>query len=330
MLSSGRILHQTTRRIDARIVFSSRMQIQNYIIQLNVVLGIILLVSGIKPLWRICRMLPKSLLRSMWFALGLLIFVAVSGYVTFLYINSKEGFDHYEDLLTSAIFLISAVFTAVICRMSLSTAKDVSRIALLEYHARVDSLTDLFNRGYTMLLLQRACRSSARLKSPLSVLLLDMDNFKEINDTFGHQAGDNVLRQFAGLLTSLHSEPLFVGRYGGDEFIVVLPCMDMTKACLIADNIRRAVETHLLAAQTVPVTVSIGVATSLGLREVEAEQLLAEADKAMYRAKHGGRNQVARSRAHSRPMFSYSSIAAETEALSSATSSAASPLQLAD
>jgi diguanylate cyclase (GGDEF)-like protein len=301
--------------------FSSRMQIENHIIQLNVVLGIILLISGIKPLWRICRMLPKSLLRSMWFTLGLLIFVAVSGYVTFLYINSREGSDHYEDLLTSAVFLISAVFTAVICRMSLSTAKDVSRIAVLEYHARVDSLTDLFNRGYAMLLLQRACHSSARLKSPLSVLLLDMDNFKEINDTFGHQAGDSVLRQFASLLTSLQAEPSFVGRFGGDEFVVVLPGMDVTKACVIADNIRRAVETELPAAQTIPVTVSIGVATSSGLREVQAEQLLAEADKAMYRAKHSGRNQVARSRANSRSMFSYSSIAAETEASSQAESS---------
>ena len=250
---------------------------QNYIIQLNVVLGIILLTSGIKPLWHICRMLPKSLLRSMWFTLGLLIFVAVTGYVTFLYINAKEGSDHYEDLLTSAVFLISAVFTAVICRMSLSTANDVSRIALLEYHARVDSLTDLFNRGYTMLLLQQACRSSARLKSPVSVLLLDMDNFKEINDTFGHHAGDSVLRQFASLLTNLHSEPSFVGRYGGDEFVVVLPRIDMTRACVIADEIRHAVETHLLAAQTVPVTVSIGVATSSRLRETEAEELLAEA-----------------------------------------------------
>ena len=124
----------------------------------------------------------------------------------------------------------------------------------------------------------------------------------------------------------MHAEPLFVGRYGGDEFVVVLPCIDMTKACVIADRIRHAVETHLLAEQTVPVTVSIGVATSSGLREIEAEELLAEADKAMYRAKHGGRNQVARSRANSRPMFSYSSIAAETEALSSAES----PLQLTD
>ena len=166
---------------------------QNYIIEINVVTGIVLLLSAIPPLWGICRMLPKGLVRSMWFALGLLISVAVCGYLTFLYLIVTEGPNRYEDLLISSIFIVAAVFTAVICRMSYSTAKDVSRIALLEYHARVDSLTELFNRGYTMLLLQKACRSSS-LK--LSVLLLDIDGFKEINDTFGHQTGDDVLQRF--------------------------------------------------------------------------------------------------------------------------------------
>jgi diguanylate cyclase (GGDEF)-like protein len=282
---------------------------QKYIIQINVVLGILLLVSGIPPLWRICRMLPKGLVRSMWLALGLLISVAICGYLTFLFLTIGEGPAFYEDLLISSIFLIAAFFTTVICGMSYSTAKDVSRIALLEYHARVDSLTELFNRGYTMLLLQEACRSS----SPrLSVLLLDIDGFKEINDTFGHQAGDGVLQRFASLLTSLHSEPSFAGRYGGDEFVVVLPDTDMTAASAIAGRIREAAESIDFGEPSLPITVSIGVATSSGLPGLEADELLAQADEALYRAKRGGRNQVAGGDASvAHPAFAYALSAEE-------------------
>ena len=212
---------------------------QNHVIQINVALGIILLLSGIPPLWRICNMLPRGLIRAMWFTLGLLISVAVLGYLSFFYLTATEGPNHPGDLLISSIFLVAAVFAAVICRMAYTTAKDVSRIALLEHHARVDSLTELFNRRYTMSLLQTACRSSS---VTLSVLLLDIDEFKGINDTFGHQAGDNVLQRFASLLTSLHSPPSFVGRYGGDEFLVVLPHADSGGACAVADRIRQGAE----------------------------------------------------------------------------------------
>jgi diguanylate cyclase (GGDEF)-like protein len=269
-------------------------------------------------------MLPEGVVRSMWFALGQLILVAICGYFVFLCLITNEGPDQYEDLLISSIFLTAAVFTAVICRMSYSTAKDISRIALLEYHARIDSLTELFNRGYTMLLLQKACRSS----SPrLSVLLLDIDGFKEINDTFGHQAGDTVLQRFASLLTSLHAEPSFAGRYGGDEFVVVLPHTDMTEACAIAARIREAAETIDFGERSLPITVSIGVAASNGLSRLEADELLARADEALYRAKRGGRNQVAGSHVSSpHPVFAYTSVPEDAEA----SRSVASPLQLAD
>jgi diguanylate cyclase (GGDEF)-like protein len=280
---------------------------QNHFIQLNVIAGLVLLVSGIPPLWRIYRMLPGGFMRSIWFLLGFLISVGVCGYLTFFFLTLHELPNHYEDLFISSIFLIGAVFTAVICRMSHSTAKDVSRIALLEYHARVDSLTGLFNRRYTMSFLQNACGSSY---PKLSILLLDIDYFKQINDTFGHQTGDKVLQRFADLLTGLHSEPAFIGRYGGDEFVIVLPQTDMTEACLVAARICHAAETIDLSEQSHPITVSIGVASS-GLHGREAEDLLAQADEALYSAKRGGRNQVVGSRrAGSRRTVVYSSAAA--------------------
>jgi diguanylate cyclase (GGDEF)-like protein len=245
----------------------------------------------------------------MWFLLGLLISVGVCGYLTFFFLTLHEGPSYYQDLFISSIFLVGAVFTAVICRMSHSTAKDVSRIAVLEYHARVDSLTELLNRRYTMSLLQDACRSSC---PALSILLLDIDNFKQINDTFGHQAGDDVLKRFAGLLTSLHSEPAIIGRYGGDEFVVVLPQTDMTAACVVAAKIRHAAESINLGEPAHPITVSIGVASSSGLPGLEAEDLVAQADEALYRAKRGGRNQVVGSRTSAeRTVFAYSSGAGE-------------------
>jgi diguanylate cyclase (GGDEF)-like protein len=286
---------------------------QNHVIQLNVIAGLILLVSGVPPLWRIYRMLPSGLIRSMWFLLGALISVGICGYLTFFFLTLSEGPNHYEDLLISFILLLGAVFTAVICRMSYSTVKDVSRISLLEYHAQVDSLTELFNRRYTMLFLQNACRSSG-----LSILLLDIDDFKQINDTFGHQAGDGVLKRFAGLLTSLHFSPAVIGRYGGDEFVIVLPDTDMTEACVFAAKIRHAAETIDLGEQSHPITVSIGVASSSGLSGLEAEELVAQADEALYRAKRGGRNQVVGSTVGAqRTVFAYTSAAADAASQSS-------------
>lgn len=152
-----------------------------------------------------------------------------------------------------------------------------------------DDLTGLYNRRHLLARLQEEFTRAQRYGTPLSVLLLDVDHFKAINDTLGHAAGDRVLQAVAQALRSNLRESDLCGRHGGEEFLVGLPSTGLHQALIVADKIRKAV-----AALDVPelngrtVTVSVGVASG----EASLEALLETADRRMYEAKHGGRNQV--------------------------------------
>jgi len=137
-------------------------------------------------------------------------------------------------------------------------------------------------------------REAQRYNRPLSLLLLDIDHFKKVNDTYGHPAGDAVLRSIAGLLQKQARETDIVARYGGEEMALILPETDTSGAQAIAERIRRAAAsvTHPSEQGAIQVTVSIGLATCPGSGE-SAEAIVEAADKALYRAKQGGRNRVA-------------------------------------
>jgi two-component system chemotaxis response regulator CheY len=137
---------------------------------------------------------------------------------------------------------------------------------------------------------------STRENTPFSLLLADIDYFKKINDTFGHQAGDLVLQKFSEQLSNSLRPYDFVGRYGGEEFVVCLPGADDLQARLVAERLRERVEEMRIplanSAQPVQITASFGVAFSrLGPKET-VDSITRQADEAMYRAKHEGRNRV--------------------------------------
>lgn len=151
-----------------------------------------------------------------------------------------------------------------------------------------DSLTQVNNRRALENNLVNEWERAFRYSQPLSLLMLDVDDFKSYNDRFGHQAGDTVLQQVADILTREARQPDFVARYGGEEFVIVLPETDSEGALYIAERIRYKIEQAIWTQR--PVTVSIGVA-SYG-SQADAEALLSQADQAMYRAKRAGRNCV--------------------------------------
>ena len=164
----------------------------------------------------------------------------------------------------------------------------------MRFKATHDPLTGLFNRGIIMDLLSRELSRTHRENGCTAILLGDVDHFKDVNDTVGHIAGDEVLREVARrILASVRSYD-YVGRYGGEEFLVVLNNCDASASLLRAEQIRRAIAS--VPVQTIqgpiPVTMSLGVLTSRdwGLRPVE--ELLQEADVALYKAKAAGRNCV--------------------------------------
>jgi len=161
--------------------------------------------------------------------------------------------------------------------------------------AITDALTGLFNRRYmeshlTMLMEQAASRGK-----PLTALVLDIDFFKSVNDTHGHDAGDDVLREFAlRIKRSIRGIDLAC-RYGGEEFVVIMPETDMAVATMVAERLRRRIAADPFMIQqgtrTIPVTISVGVAVMRG-KEDSAAAILKRADQALYKAKRDGRNRV--------------------------------------
>ena len=158
--------------------------------------------------------------------------------------------------------------------------------------AMTDSLTGVPNRRALMDYAERAL--AQRSGRSMALLMIDVDHFKRINDTRGHPAGDEVLRQISRLLSKRLRGGDLLGRYGGEEFCVVAPDTDADGALTLAESLRAALESTELttASGKISVTVSIGVALSAANAERELKDILAEADVALYSAKKGGRNQV--------------------------------------
>jgi diguanylate cyclase (GGDEF)-like protein/PAS domain S-box-containing protein len=157
-----------------------------------------------------------------------------------------------------------------------------------------DPLTGLYNRRYLTEMLERETRRCVRSEQPLGVLMLDLDHFKKFNDTYGHDAGDTVLREAAAFLSkSIRAEDI-VCRFGGEEFVVILPTADLDASYARAERIRSKLHdlTVLHQGQSLGmITVSIGVA-SLPLHGTSPNALFAAADAALYRAKREGRDRV--------------------------------------
>jgi len=154
--------------------------------------------------------------------------------------------------------------------------------------ARIDALTGLANRRALEEILAAEISRANRFKHELAIVLLDLDRFKEINDSFGHAAGDMMLRAVSRLLTSLARQGDTVARWGGEEFVVVLPETDLPGARRFAERLRRTIEAHPVGEMRT--SASCGVATMLPEDDVEA--LLGAADQGLYRAKTNGRNRT--------------------------------------
>jgi diguanylate cyclase (GGDEF)-like protein len=164
----------------------------------------------------------------------------------------------------------------------------------LERVSRTDPLTGLPNRRYLDEQLRANFAALRRRGQPFSVLLLDLDNFKSINDSYGHLAGDHVICEFTKRLRRILRADEFAGRWGGEEFLLVLPSTELPAALALADRIRSSIAESpmVIAGDRLVVTLSGGLATARQENE-SPEQLLERADGNLYRAKRSGRNQIA-------------------------------------
>lgn len=191
-----------------------------------------------------------------------------------------------QDVINAAVAVIQRA------QVVESTMADNAR---LEQLAHTDALTQLLNRRALAERITAEMERALRYDSSLALLMIDLDHFKRVNDTFGHLVGDDVLRDVAALLTKTIRNTDMVARYGGEEFLVLLPETDDTGAATFAERIRAAVEGHDFgggAGQYLRLTTSVGVATFPAARIESVEDLFARADAALYRAKADGRNRV--------------------------------------
>ncbi len=162
-----------------------------------------------------------------------------------------------------------------------------------EAHAQIDSLTGLYNRRHFFAMLDYACNRDRRTPRELSVLLMDLDHFKHVNDTFGHLVGDEVLQSVAQIMRFGIRQGDVPCRYGGEEFAILLPQASLTVATMVGERLREILERTTIPTDKGPIliTTSVGVA-SLADDEEGFEALLERADGALYTAKREGRNQV--------------------------------------
>jgi len=168
--------------------------------------------------------------------------------------------------------------------------EDAERLALR------DALTHAYNRRFLAEVLPKLAHQSARCRTPLSALMIDVDRFKRLNDRYGHPAGDRVLASVARCLAGQIRVSDTLVRYGGEEFVILLPDTALPGALAIAQRVREAVERTRTpipqAEQPLAVTISVGVAT-LPEHGATGDDLLFDADQALFRAKGAGRNRVA-------------------------------------
>jgi len=164
----------------------------------------------------------------------------------------------------------------------------------MRHAATHDSLTGLLNRGEVFSLLERELERAKRDRQKVSVILADIDHFKSVNDTHGHLFGDEALREIAQRMQSKLRVYDGVGRYGGEEFLLVLPNCDLSDAIERANELRETIASQPVTSGGVEtaITMSMGVAASGCVGVKELEKLLSRADKALYQAKESGRNRV--------------------------------------
>ncbi len=259
-----------------------------------VLAGALIMIGALGPVRRLMAHLAAGPLRQRWNIMTVLIGLFLVGYLA--YVPTFWGRHlNLVDLIVPTIFLLGACFVWLTASLSEQTAADMLRVTRLELETVTDDLTGLFNRRHLDNRLAEEVARARRYGFGLSLIFLDIDHFKRINDEHGHAAGDRVLSAIAQRISQGLRDTDVAARFGGEEFVVIAPHTPLGGVDILARRLLHAIESDTFAlpgtTQGLRVTCSAGIATLDALR-TDAAALLDHADKNLYRAKQAGRNQV--------------------------------------
>ena len=204
-------------------------------------------------------------------------------------LTSANKDERWEYVISITIFAALSLVYPLIIGKQLIEKQDLL-YAEIRSLSEIDHLTDMYNRRKITELFDREMTRYRRYKYPLSIILIDIDYFKEINDQFGHLQGDTMLREFASIMKAEARETDYVGRWGGEEFLIICPETDIDGARTLAEKLRISISKFAFTT-TGHQTASFGVTTCTD--ESTSESMINRADKALYAAKSAGRDTVA-------------------------------------
>ncbi|MBU0827126.1 MAG: GGDEF domain-containing protein [Gammaproteobacteria bacterium] len=194
--------------------------------------------------------------------------------------------------LVSQFVVLEAILAVVLLGFGALILANEFITSELRHLAEVDPLTNVFNRRAFLTLLDKAISSAERTQTAVPVLVMDLDHFKKVNDTWGHRAGDDVLRHFVVLANRCLRNEDVLGRLGGEEFAIFLPNAGGAGAIAVAERLRALIEAHPLVTDQRPIHLTVSVGVTLCAHGDTADAALQRADEAMYLAKERGRNRV--------------------------------------
>jgi len=205
--------------------------------------------------------------------------------------------DEEKGLSLGVVDYITKPFSGLIVKLRIQNQiQIINQLRIIEYLSMIDQLTKIHNRRSFDERLRMEWNQAIREQTTISLLMMDLDRFKNLNDTYGHQQGDIVLQTVAKIFPHSFSRPGdFVARWGGEEFVVLLPNTPSVGAKEIAEKIRTDVESVKIFCpngSSIKITISIGVSTQLPVHDSPIDAFISNADKALYAAKEAGRNKV--------------------------------------
>ena len=216
-----------------------------YIVNGILFVGACLLCVSFYPIQRLIGQLSKGALRRRWNDLRALILFFIAGYVSFTYLYWLKHDDNFN-LIVPAVFFLGAVLVLFVGTLALETTTEIKQISALQHENITDHLIGIYNRRYLDRKIVEELPRVSRYGMPLSMLLLDIDHFKAVNDHYGHQVGDQTLKSLGQLLFKKVRDTDIIARYGGEEIAILALQTSVSDAGDLAERLRKAVETSIM------------------------------------------------------------------------------------